>query len=289
MIYYEDCMETIVRLEDKSLCLVVTSPPYSDVMSYGKSVKNKTGNEYVEWLCDILRGLYTKVTDDGSIIINIGDKVTKGLRNTYIFRLICDIEDNTDWKIYDVYIWAKKNCIPTGSNARLNQNHEYILHLSKTNKIKANIDGVRQPYSESSINRYKYKLNTRNEKINEDGLTIESPEPKKHSINPLGKIPFSVLEFDTASVLKNKPTAKHPAPFHWQLPEFFIKWLTDEGDLVYDPFMGSGTTAYACLKNNREYIGSEINKNYIQLGVDWINIFETTTVKQETNLSELFA
>jgi len=293
MIYNEDCIKTIERLLNESINLVVTSPPYSDMMSYGKNVENKKEDDYIKWICLILNKLFDKVSKDGSIIINIGEKIINGLRSTYIFRLICEIEKITKWKIYDVYIWEKKNCLPNGSNKRLNHNHEYIIHLSKSKIIKAFGDKIREPYSESSKIRFKYKIDGGNELVSDEGLNhqINKNKGKKYKINPLGKIPFSVLKFETASKLKKMPTGKHPAPFHPDLPEFFIKWLTEENDVVYDPFMGSGTTAYACIINNRNYIGSELNENYLNLIDEWITIAkEKQTNKKNYNntLNEMF-
>jgi DNA modification methylase len=73
------------------------------------------------------------------------------------------------------------------------------------------------------------------------------------------------MRFNNAGVLKGGTAGKHPAPFHPDLPEFFIKWLTDENDIVLDPFMGSGTTAEVCKKLNRKYIGFELNESYKDL------------------------
>ena len=74
--------------------------------------------------------------------------------------------------------------------------------------------------------------------------------------------PITVFRFDTGSALRG---LEHPAPFHPQLPEFFIKWLTDKNDVVLDPFMGGGTTAEVALKMNRNYLGFEINNEYIKM------------------------
>lgn len=264
-IFNEDCLLTINRLQDKSVNLVVTSPPYEDVMSYGKSVSNKTSNDYIDWLCMIFGNLYDKVTDDGSVIINLGTKCDKGFRSDAVFRFIASIQ-NTGWKLYDVYIWSKPICLPNGSNRRLNQSHEYIIHLSKTPKIKANVDEVRMPYSENTDKRYKYKVfKARNKVIDENGLRLCQTPSRIFSDKKIGKIPSSVLKFSTAGALKDKPQNQHPAAFHPDLPTFFIKWLTERNDVVYDCFMGSGTTALASKQLGRNYIGSEINKTYMKL------------------------
>ena len=84
---------------------------------------------------------------------------------------------------------------------------------------------------------------------------------KKVEANPKGKIPTTVMGFVGAGTLRSTG-AKHPAPFHPDLPKWFMKWLTTENDVVLDPFMGGGTVASVCQEMKRNYIGFELNDNY---------------------------
>jgi DNA modification methylase len=113
-----------------------------------------------------------------------------------------------------------------------------------------------------------------------DGTT-ELSQRGSSKPHPLGKKPITVFRFDTGSALRG---LKHPAPFHPQLPLWFIKWLTDEGDVVLDPFMGGGTTAEAALKLKRKYIGFEINPEYIKMTEDRLKeAFPNKSLNEFTN------
>ena len=141
--------------------------------------------------------------------------------------------------------------------------HEYILHFTKTNNPKMNTASVLHQKTEGSKSRQKYKVNYRSKGTDENGLVVKSDKNK--TIDGDKRIPFSYLHFNNTSVLKGKPQTKHPAPFHPDLPEFFIKMLTDEKDVVYDPFTGSGTTPMVSKSLRRNWIGSELNESYIPL------------------------
>jgi DNA modification methylase len=136
---------------------------------------------------------------------------------------------------------------------------EYIFHFVRdTKNFKTNMDVVRVPYAKSSINRYKTPVSQH--KVDTDGIKSRA-EGKMNVLNPLGSKPPGVFRFDNAGVLKG---VKHPAPFHPDLPKWFIKFLSDKGDIVLDPFMGGGTTAEVALDLGRDYIGFEKNKTYVE-------------------------
>ena len=124
--------------------------------------------------------------------------------------------------------------------------------------FKADIDPVREPYADISLKRMKTAVGF-NKKVDEKG--IATIPLKKAEANPKGKIPTTVMGFVGAGTLRNTG-AKHPAPFHPDLPKWFIKWLTTEDDIVLDPFMGGGTVAAVCHDMGRKYIGFELNESY---------------------------
>ena len=206
----------------------------------------------------MFKNLYRKVKNNGSFILNINDKIDNGFRSTYVYQLIISITKDTHWKLYDRYIWFKKATLPSTNKNRLNDRIEYIFHFVKRKKFKCNMDNVRVPYKDVSLKRFQNKVHG-NDKVLSNGKTILST--KKCSIpNPKGTKPITVFRFDTCSALRG---INHPAPFHFQLSDFFIKWLTDDKDIVLDPFVGSGTVAISCIKLNRKYIGFDINSKYI--------------------------
>jgi len=261
-IYYGDAFELAKDIPDNFVDLIVTSPPYSTQKSYGKNINVFHPDNYVDWILPIFSESYRFLKPTGSFILNINDKIINGSRHPYVYELVYRICKETDMKLYDRYIWHKKNAMPV-SGCRLNDWMEYIFHFTKTTKIKSNTDSVREPYAQSTIKRYKKPV-AFNEKIDENGITTIG-DKKMVKENPLGKKPSTVMRFNTAGVLKGELAGKHPAPFHPDLPEFFVKWLTEENDVVLDPFVGSGTTPYVCKKMKRNYIGFELNDSYKDL------------------------
>ena len=265
--YLGDAIGLAKKLPDNSIDLIVTSPPYADTVSYGNSVKVLTPEEYIGWFLPLFHEAKRFLKDTGSFILNINDRATNGERSTYVFELVTRIVKETGLKLFDRYIWFKKSALPMPGDKRLNDRIEYIFHFVKDGKkFKTFTDRVREPYVEISLKRFKNKAHG-NDIVLPDGRTVLSQRGSSKP-HPLGKKPITVFRFDTGSALRG---LQHPAPFHPQLPEFFIKWLTDENDLVLDPFMGGGTTAVASLGLNRKYIGFEISPEYVKMVEERLN------------------
>lgn len=256
-----DCMELAKKLADNSIDLVVTSPPYADTVSYGKDVKTLPPEKYVDWFLPFFHEAHRFLKDTGSFILNINDKAVNGERDIYVFELITRIVKETNLKLFDRYIWYKKSALPTPGDKRLNDRIEYIFHFIKdSKKFKHYMDDVRIPYEDISLRRLLSKTHG-NDIISKQGTTMLS-DRQNGKPHPLGAKPTTVFRFDTGSALRG---LKHPAPFHPQLPAWFMKWLTDEGDIVLDPFMGGGTVAEVAIKLNRNYIGFEISPVYLKM------------------------
>ena len=255
-----DCMELSKELPDDCIDLVVTSPPYADTVSYGKDINVFSPENYPDWILPLFKEANRFLNPTGSFILNINDKIVKGERSTYVLETVIKIVKESGLKLYDRYIWHKKSGLPMGGEKRLNDRMEYIFHFVRdTKNFKTNMDVVRVPYAPSSVVRAKAPI--KEQKLaTESGIT-EFGKDKEMTLNPLGSKPNGVFRFDNAGVLKG---AKHPAPFHPDLPRWFIKFLTDKGDIVLDPFMGGGTTAEVALDLGRDYIGFEKNKTYVE-------------------------
>jgi len=222
-------------------------------------------DRYNDWLMPLMVELYRVLKPTGSFIINIGDKVVKKIRHIYVFEFPVRVTRETNLLLYDRYFWSR-NGIPNGNRKRLNNFIEFIFHFVKdVDRVKFNIDSVREKYKDSSFRRMKSSMNFY--KIDENGVKVLDHQKKK-KLNPNGKRPDGLFEFSTNSKMRGN---KHPAPFHTDLPEWFIKALTDEGDIVLDPFIGSGSTARAAIKTNRRWIGFENNKAYIDMAYQYIN------------------
>ncbi len=265
--YVGDCMKLAEKLPDNSVDLVVTSPPYADTVSYGKEVKTFNPEKYVEWFLPLFHEARRFLKDSGSFILNINDRATNGERSIYVYELVTRIVKDTGLKLFDRYIWFKKSALPMPGEKRLNDRIEYIFHFVKdTKKFKTNTDDVREPYKEISLRRFRNKVHG-NDIIKPDGTTELSHRGSSQP-HPLGKKPITVFRFNTCSALRG---LKHPAPFHPDLPEFFIKWLTDKEDIVLDPFMGGGTVAEVCMNMERSFLGFEINPIYAKLTGERVN------------------
>ncbi len=243
-IHFGNCMELAKKLPENSIDLIVTSPPYADTVSYGDNVRVLSPEEYIDWFLPLFHEARRFLKDSGSFILNINDRATNGERSIYVFELVTRIVKETGLKLFDRYIWFKKSALPMPGDKRLNDRIEYIFHFIKdSKKLKTNTDRVRVPYEEVSLKRFKSKVHG-NDIVLPDGRTILSQRGSSKA-HPLGAKPITVFRFDTGSALRG---LQHPAPFHPQLPEFFIKWLTDEGDIVLDPFMGGGNDCFSFEK-----------------------------------------
>jgi site-specific DNA-methyltransferase (adenine-specific)/site-specific DNA-methyltransferase (cytosine-N4-specific) len=273
-----DCFELIKDLPDNSIDLVITSPPYADIVNYGKNISIKKPNEYCDWILPLFNEIHRVLKPSGSFILNINDNCSKGLRNPFIYELIYRSQKETNLKFYDTYIWHKMNGIPNGSKKRFRNNTEFIFHFCKdTKQMKFYMDRVLMDPKDSYLSRLNSPTNDDSNiidgerkrkkvvwvrrtsmKVDEDG--IKDPDLVQRVV-PDKVRPDNVFRFQTAAAARDN-TIRHPAPYHKELPTYFINLLTDEGDVVLDVFSGIGTTGLGC--NNREYIGFELNEKYAE-------------------------
>ncbi len=264
-----DCFELIKDLPDDSVDLVITSPPYADIINYGKNISVQKPEEYCDWLLPIFNEIYRVLKPSGSFILNINDNCKNGLRNPFVYELIYRSQKETKLKFYDTYIWHKMNGIPNGGNKRFRNNTEFIFHFVKDQKeLKFYMDRVLKEPTEIYINRHKHHTpllqgniinGERIKNKNKEGVII--PNTKKSTPELIR--PDNVVRFSTASTSRDN-TIKHPAPFHKNLPLYYINLLTDENDLCVDIFSGIATTGLACKELSRQYIGFELNEKYAE-------------------------
>lgn len=226
MILEGDCFELIKGQADNSVDLIITSPPYADIVNYGKNISIKKPNEYVDWIIPLFKDIYRVLKPSGSFILNINDNCSNGVRNTFIYDLISRNAKETKLKLYDTYIWHKRNGIPNGSPKRFRNTTEFIFHFVKDQK------------------KLKFNMTT----------------ALQNKVRP-----DNVFRFSTAGAARDNHI-KHPAPFHKELPTYFINLLTDEGDIVLDVFAGIGTTGLACKELSRQFVGYELNPKYVEFG-----------------------
>jgi len=268
MILTGDCFEVIKTLEDNSVDLVITSPPYADIVNYGKNISIKKPKDYCDWILPLFNEIHRVLKPSGSFILNINDNCSNGLRNPFIYELIYRSQKETNLKFYDTYIWHKKNGIPNGSKKRFRNNTEFIFHFVKNQKeLKFHMDRVMEDGAESYNERKKYAWKVANHGFTEDGIRLDKKFIDGSNL-PDKVRPDNVFRFPTAGLARDN-TIRHPAPYHKELPTYFINLLTDEGDTVLDVFSGIGTTGLGC--NDRNYIGIELNEKYAEFSKKRLN------------------
>lgn len=251
-----DCEEVLKSFPDNSIDLIVTSPPYAD------SRKNVYGgihpDKYVEWFLPKSKEFLRILKPTGTFILNIKEKVVNGERHTYVIELILEMKKQ-GWLWTEEFIWHKKNCYPGKWPNRFRDAWERCLQFNKQKKFNMYQDAVKVPIGDWAKTRLK-KL-SKNDLIRYEAAT-KSGFGKK-VVNWVGKeyvYPTNVLHF--ATECSNR---KHCAVFPIELPTWFIKLFTKEGDVVLDPFAGVGTTLLAAYKLNRNFIGIETVKEYCDI------------------------
>jgi len=255
-LYQGDCLDVLKTLEDNSIDLIVTSPPYSDQRksTYGGIHPDR----YVEWFLPISAELLRVLKPTGSFVLNIKEKVVNGERHTYVIELILALRKQ-GWLWTEEYMWHKKNSFPGKWPNRLRDAWERLLHFNKDKKFNMYQDEVKIPIGDWSTKRL---ANLSETDKTRDESKVGSGFGKKIE-NWVGKemvLPDNVMYMATESSNKN-----HSAAYPEGLPEWFIKLFTQEGDVVLDPFLGSGTTSRVANRLNRHSIGIELNEKYYKM------------------------
>lgn len=227
--------ENMKDIPNSSLHLMITSPPYNVSKEYDNDLSL---NEYLSLLKNCFTETYRVLVDGGRACINIANIGRKPYipLSDYVSKIMIEIGFNMRGEI----IWNKSagagistawGSFQSASNPILRDVHEYILIFSKGN--------------------YKRERDKNEKEFRHDNITKEE-----------------FIEWTKSVWTMNTESAKrigHPAPFPEELPNRLIKLFSFTNDIVIDPFMGSGTTAIAAIKNNRNFVGYEINKEYINL------------------------
>ena len=267
-----DSLTYLEKLDDESIDLVITSPPFALLRK--KEYGNKDQHEYIEWLAEFAKVIFKKLKNTGSFVLDLGGAYQTGLpvRSLYNFRIPIHFCDVIGFYLAEEFYWYNPSKLPSPiewvnkRKIRVKDSVNNLWWFSKTPSPKANVSNVLVPYSE------------RMKKLLENPADFYSPKlrPSGHDIGSSfgndngGAIPSNLLQISNSesnstylSLCKKFKVKGHPARFPSQLPEFFIKFLTDENDLVVDIFSGSNTTGQVCEKLKRNWIAIDTDINYI--------------------------
>ena len=253
-IYNENCLDTMAKMENNFIDLTVTSPPYDCLRTY---------NGYSFDFESIAKELFRVTKEGGVVVWVVGDATVKGSETGTSFKQALFFKE-CGFNLHDTMIY-NRSAMPNGSK-RYGQDFEYMFILSK-----------------GKIN----KFNPIKEKCKYAGIGT-SPTSRNKQGNLIGKGKRIIKDTKKKSNIwkysagNNKSTTdsiahKHPAIFPEKLANDHILSWSNEKDLVFDPFTGSGTTAKMSILNNRNYLGSEISKEYFQISIKRI---EESTIQK---------
>ncbi len=251
-----DCIEVLRNLPDNCVDLIITSPPYAD--SRKKIYQGVSPDEYVKWIVPRVEEFLRVLKPTGTFILNIKEKVVDGERHTYVIDLIIKMREQ-GWLWTEEFIWHKKNSFPGKWPNRFRDAWERCLQFNKRKKFKMYQDATKIPIGEWA--NYRLKNLSDNDNIRLDSNSKSGFG--RRVANWAGKrkvYPTNVLHIATECANRS-----HGATFPIGLPTWFIKLFTKRGDIVLDPFVGSGTTVVACKKLGRNYIGIDIKKKFCKL------------------------
>jgi len=260
-IVHGDCLTVLKSFPGSCVDLIFTSPPYAD--NRKRTYRGIPIEKYVDWFLPISSELRRVLKSDGTFVLNIKERAEDGERQTYVLELILEMKKQ-GWLWTEEYIWHKKNCYPGKWPNRFRDAWERCLQFNKQRKFKMYQEAVMVPIGEWSKKRLA--------KLSETDLVRDESRVGsgfgKNVSNWLGRryvYPTNVLYLATECANRG-----HSASFPVSLPTWFIKLFTQEGDTVLDPFIGSGTTAIACLNLRRHYVGIEAMDSYHKLALESI-------------------
>ena len=279
--------ESFNELEGK-VDLLITSPPFP--LNNKKLYGNFQGEEYKNWFVE-LAPLYEKLlSDTGSIVIEIGNAWENGRPIQSLLHLECllGFVKNSNLRMIQEFICYNPSKLPspaqwvTVNRVRTVDSYTHIWWISKTDFPKADNTKVLRPYSKSMkalLRKKEYNSGKRpsEHNISKEGFLKDNGGSISHNFFELENIdeerevrlPYSVLSFSNTNSndsfmkkCRENNITPHPARMNAGIVNFFIDFLTDENDIVLDPFAGSNTTGFVAEQKNRKWIGVEADENY---------------------------
>jgi DNA modification methylase len=274
--YIGDSLNLLKEVSDSSLNLVITSPPFALLRE--KEYGNKSQDDYLEWLVQFAKLVFKKLKDDGSFVMDIGGAYQKNLpvRSLYNFKIPIIFCEEVGFYLAEDFYWFNPSKLPSPiewvnkRKIRVKDSVNNVWWFSKTPFPKANVTKVLSPYSE------------RMQKLLENPGKFYKPKirPSGHDIGENfgndngGSIPSNLLQISNSESNGNYQAAckkldlkTHPARFPAKLPEFFINFLTEPGDIVLDIFAGSNTTGFVAEQLKRKWLAFDNLREYVAMSV----------------------
>ena len=293
-IYNSECLQGLKSLPDNSIHCCVTSPPYYGLRDYGNDSQiglEKTPEEYIQKLVDVFREVNRVLTKDGTLWLNIGDSYAGSMKRaagypdnamnykqgtnrgtlgkaTLVKQCTgCKSKDligipwmlafslrSDGWYLRQDIIWSKPSVMPESVKDRCTKSHEYIFLLSKNKKYYFDNESIAEPTSSFDT------------VIRDRDATKLNNTPGRTKMQGLIRNDYLTRNKRSVWTVATQPLREaHFATFPEKLIMDCIKAGCPEGGIVLDPFMGSGTTAIVARKPNRNYIGFELNPNYVSI------------------------
>lgn len=268
--YLGDSLDFLRQMPSNSVDLIMTSPPFA--LERKKEYGNVSSSEYVPWFLTFAREFHRVLKDTGSLVIDIGGSWMKGqpTRSLYHFELVIALVREVNFHLAQEFYWYNPSKLPspaewvTVRRVRVKDGVNTVWWMSKTPHPKANNRRVLKAYSESMKklleNGYKAQLRP-------SGHDISNNFSKDNE----GAIPSNLIVLANTDsngaylrACREAGIKPHPARFPHGLPEFFIRFLTDEGDLVVDPFAGSNVTGEVAETLGRQWRAFELSEEYVR-------------------------
>lgn len=260
-ILFGDCRETLRQLaaEGVKVQTCVTSPPYFNLRDYGggglEIGQEATPEQFIANLVEVFRAVRDVLADDGVLWLNLGDSYGSGKQLLGLPWRVALALQADGWILRQDIVWAKPNPLPESVRDRCTKSHEYLFLLSKSPRYFYDAQAVAEPVAESTIAR-----------LSQAGLATQAgsariPGKTNGAMKAVGN--KETRNRRSVWTVNTKPyKGAHFATFPPTLIEPCILAGSREGDIVLDPFMGSGTTAAVALELGRQYLGCELNPDY---------------------------
>lgn len=257
-VFFGDCRDSLKQIANDGIKaqMCVTSPPYYGLRDYG--VEGQIGlenspDEYVSAMVQVFRNVRDVLADDGTLWLNIGDTYGKGKQLLGIpWRVALALQDD-GWVLRQDIIWHKTNAMPSSVKDRCTSSHEYLFLLAKSEKYFFDHQSIKEPLAAGSDVAYRNELRKNKQYNSKKDYRKNFPK----SFDTTARNRRSVWSIATKPYI-----GAHCAPFPTALIEPCVLAGSKLGDIVLDPFFGSGTTGAVAIKHGRKYIGCELNEDY---------------------------